>query len=76
LKKTPGNRGVFVMSRDEGPDTRFVMLSLWDSKESIRAFAGPNIEKAFYYPDDAKFLHSLEPVVAHYQVRHQPLEED
>jgi len=43
-------------------------VSLWDSFESIQAFAGPDYEKAVYYPEDRKFLLRLEPGVTHYEV--------
>jgi hypothetical protein len=43
-------------------------MSLWDSLEAIRAFAGDDVERARYYPEDASYLLELEPTVAHYEV--------
>ena len=43
-------------------------LPLWDSFESIKAFAGPEYEKAVYYPEDKKFLLKLDPRVTHFEV--------
>ena len=68
IQATPGNRGVYVMRRTDGDRVRFVMISLWDSLESIRAFAGADEEKARYYPEDAAYLIELEPRVRHYEV--------
>jgi len=68
LRATPGNRGVFVLRRIEAGLAHFLLISLWDSAESIRAFAGADIEKARYYPEDARFLVELEPGVTHYDV--------
>ena len=34
----------------------------------IKAFAGPEYEKAVYYPKDKKFLLELDPNVTHYEV--------
>jgi len=68
LRATPGNRGVFVLRRVEAGAAHFLLISLWDSAESIRAFAGADIEKARYYPEDAQFLLELEPNVTHYDV--------
>jgi hypothetical protein len=44
------------------------LVSLWESLEAIRAFAGHEIEKAGYSPEDARFLLELTPTGAHYDV--------
>jgi heme-degrading monooxygenase HmoA len=67
-KATPGNKGVFVLKRIEGDVAHFLLLTLWDSIESIKAFAGEDYEKAKYYPEDEAFLLELEPTVTHYAV--------
>jgi len=46
----------------------FVFMSLWESWEAIRGFAGPDVEVARYYPKDKQFLLRLEPKVEHYEV--------
>jgi len=71
-KATPGNRGVFVLTRREGKVAHFVFLSLWESLDAIRAFAGDDVEKARYYPEDRDFLLELEPTVTHYEVAAKP----
>lgn len=43
---TQGNRGVFVLRRNEEGKTHYLLLTLWNSVESIRKFAGDDIEKA------------------------------
>ena len=72
LRATPGNRGVTVLRQDEGAVTHFVLISFWDSREAIRAFAGDDLEKARYYPEDADFLLEKEPRVIHYEVLASP----
>lgn len=67
-RATPGNRGVYVLRRVEGVVAHFLLLTLWDSWESIRAFAGDDVERARYYPEDEAFLLELEPTVTHYEV--------
>jgi heme-degrading monooxygenase HmoA len=69
---TKGNRGVSVLCRVRDGVAEFLLISLWDSYESIRAFAGPDFEKAVYYPEDKKFLLELEPNVSHYEVLSAP----
>ncbi len=58
--------------RREGKVVHFVFLSLWESREAIRAFAGDDLEKARYYPEDEHFLLELEPTVTHYEVAASP----
>lgn len=65
---TPGNRGVLMLRRIEGDEAHFLLVTVWDSAEAIRQFAGPEMEKARYYPEDATFLLEFEPTVTHYEV--------
>lgn len=65
---TPGNRGVYVLRRIEGEVAHFTLISLWDSLEAIKQFAGPEPEKAHYYPEDPDFLLEFEPTVTHHEV--------
>ena len=67
-RAVPGNRGVQVLRRTYEDKTEFLLLSLWDSYEAIRTFAGNDLEKAVYYPKDKEFLLELEPKVTHYEV--------
>ncbi len=46
-------------------------LSFWDSLQSIEAFAGADIEKAVYYPEDDRYLLERDLLVMHYQVPDQ-----
>ena len=66
--KTPGNRGVYVLRRDDGDVTHFLLLTFWDSLDAIRAFAGADCERARYYAEDDEFLLEREPFVSHYDV--------
>jgi heme-degrading monooxygenase HmoA len=66
--QTAGNRGAWLLRRDEGDRTEFITYSLWDSVDSIRAFAGDDIERAVYYPDDERYLVERDDRVAHYSV--------
>lgn len=68
IRATPGNQGVLVLRRDEPAQTEFVFISLWDSMESIQHFAGRDVERARYYPEDIDFLLHLEPTVSHHTV--------
>jgi len=68
-----GNRGVYVLRRIKNGRAEFFLLSLWDSFDSIKKFAGPDIEKAVYcFPEDKDFLLEMEPNVIHYEVLEGP----
>ena len=68
----PGNRGVWVLCRVESQEAEFTLISLWDSYDAIRKFAGPDYEKAVYYPEDEAFLLSQNANVIHYEVLSSP----
>ena len=67
-RATPGNRGVYVLRRIQNDRAEFTFISLWESLDAIRQFAGEDYEKAHYYPEDRDFLLELEPFVEHYDV--------
>jgi len=46
---TPGNRGVWMLRRDRDGRTEFVMFTLWDSLEAVKAFAGDDHKTAVFY---------------------------
>lgn len=65
---TDGNRGVLVLKKTDAEQTEFTLISFWDSMDAIRRFAGDDVEQAVYYSEDAKYLLTFEPKVAHYEV--------
>lgn len=40
----------------------------WDSRHSIAAFAGAEIDQAVFYPEDDKYLVARETTVKHFTV--------
>jgi heme-degrading monooxygenase HmoA len=66
--RTPGNRGAWLLRRDDEDTTEFIAFSVWDDAESIRAFAGEDIEAAVLYPEDERFLIDGDSSIAHYDV--------
>ena len=67
-KAIPGNQGAYLISRPDGDRTEFLTISFWDSLESITAFAGDDIDKAVFYPEDDRFLIDRETTVTHFEV--------
>ena len=66
--QTTGNLGAWMLRRDDGDRTEFVTLSMWDSVDAIKAFAGDDIEAAVLYPEDERYLIDGESRVTHYEV--------
>ncbi len=64
----PGNLGVFVLERPAADAVHFVTLTYWTNLEAIHAFAGEDVLKAKYYPEDKDYLLEFEPEVVHYTV--------
>ena len=63
-----GNLDVSILRRDEGDISHFLTITHWVSEEAIRAFAGSDVLKAKYYPEDQDYLLDFEPFVQHYVV--------
>ena len=57
-----------MLQHREGDRTEIIALSLWDSVEAIRAFAGDDIDAAVLYPEDERYLINGLSSVAHYDV--------
>jgi aminoglycoside 6'-N-acetyltransferase len=66
--RTPGNRGAWMLRRDGGDRTEFVMFTLWDSLDAVKAFAGEKYERAVFYPEDERFLLERDLSASHFDV--------
>lgn len=63
-----GNISVYILERQEEQVTHFVTMTFWEDMDVIRGFAGEEVERAKYYPEDRDFLLEFEPTVVHYEV--------
>jgi aminoglycoside 6'-N-acetyltransferase len=66
--KTPGNRGVWMLHREVDGRAEFVLLTVWESLDAVKAFAGEDYEAAVFYPDDDRFLVERDLRAVHYDV--------
>jgi heme-degrading monooxygenase HmoA len=64
----PGNRGVTMIRRDVGDRCEFMMFTLWDSLDAVKAFAGEDYETAVFYPEDDRFLVERDETASHWEV--------
>jgi heme-degrading monooxygenase HmoA len=67
-RATPGNLGAAILRKKGTTTAEFLVLSFWEDFDAIRKFAGPDVEKAHYYPEDERYLLGKEPRVAHYEL--------
>jgi uncharacterized protein (TIGR02246 family) len=68
LTSIPGHRGGRVLRRDDGGRVEFLVITMWDSMDAIRAFAGAHPEKAVVEPDARAVLAEFDEVVRHYEL--------
>ena len=73
LRSTPGCLGVEVMRRDEAGAVEYTVISYWESREAIKAYAGQDIEKPHHLPKDRELLLELPTRVLHYDVTYTDL---
>ena len=73
IRSVPGNLGVQVMRRDEGGAVEYTVISYWESRNAIEAYAGRDIEKPHHLPRDREFLLELPTRVLHYDVTYADL---
>jgi heme-degrading monooxygenase HmoA len=71
-RSTPGNLGVFLLRRTEDERAEFLLVSLWESMEAVRAFAGADERVAVFYPEDDEFLVERDRHADHYEVLAAP----
>jgi len=67
-QRIPGHRGVVLLRRPAGNRVQFVLISLWESRASIAACAGADIDRAQYFRYDRECLIDPDPKVTHYEV--------
>jgi heme-degrading monooxygenase HmoA len=67
-RATPGNAGASFLRRVERDRAEFVTVILFESLDAVRAFAGLDIERAVFFPEDERFLVEREETVTHYEV--------
>jgi heme-degrading monooxygenase HmoA len=67
-RATPGNRAAFALRRVVDGRAEFLLLTLWESREAIASFAGPDPDRAVFYPEDDRFLVDRDLHVDHFDL--------
>jgi heme-degrading monooxygenase HmoA len=72
IHRVPGYRGAYLLRREAGPEVEFVTMTLFDSWDAVRAFAGSDFEAAVVPPAARSLLARFDARSVHYDVLHQP----
>lgn len=69
-KATRGLREVRVLTREISDATEYLIITFWEDMDAVRRFAGPEPERAVYYPEDDRYFPAEErtPFVRHYEI--------
>jgi heme-degrading monooxygenase HmoA len=68
LRTIEGHRGEYLLRRQAEDGVELVVLTLWDSMEAVRRFAGPEPDKAVVEPEARAVLTSFDEYVTHFDV--------
>jgi len=72
IHRVAGYHGAYLLRRQAGEEVEFVTLTLFDSLEAVRAFAGEDYEQAVVPPEARRVLSRFDQRSAHYTVVIQP----
>ena len=72
LEAIPGFGGLFLLRRRGSSEIEYQVLTLWDSMETVRSFAGARPERAVVEPEAQAVLLRFDTEVQHYEVLAQP----
>jgi heme-degrading monooxygenase HmoA len=65
---TPGNLGVLGLRRIRNGVAEFLLVTLWESEAAVKRFAGSDLTKAVFYPDDERYLTAKDDRTDHFEV--------
>ena len=68
IRKLAGFRSASILRRDVPEGVEFLIVTIWESLEAIRAFAGANIDVAVVPEKAQEMMLDYDRVVRHYEV--------
>jgi uncharacterized protein len=71
LRAIEGHRGAYLLRRAVDGAVELVVLTLWESMEAVRRFAGVEPEKAVVEPEARAILTDFDESVMHFEVVHR-----
>lgn len=70
LPAIEGHRGAYLLKRRIGEEVEFIAVTLWESIDAIREFAGDSIDRAVVEPEARAVLSSFDDFVRHFELAH------
>jgi heme-degrading monooxygenase HmoA len=72
IHRVPGYRGAWLLRKTDGDETAFITITLFDSMDAVRGFAGSDHEKAVILPAAHDLLSRFDERSEHYEVIASP----
>lgn len=66
VNHSQGYGGSFVLERTNNSEIEFLIITLWESMDAVRQFAGPNYERAVIHEEAAALLTRYDMESIHY----------
>ena len=68
IHRVSGYRGAYLLRRNDGDGVEFVTITLFESMDAVRAFAGSDHEVAVIEPEARKLLSRFDERSTHYEI--------
>jgi heme-degrading monooxygenase HmoA len=72
IHRIEGYRGAYLLRRNVEDAVEFATLTLWESLDAVRTFAGDDYEAAVVPPEARRLLERFDERFVHYEVLVQP----
>lgn len=72
IHRVQGYRGAYLLRRNIPEGVEFATLTLWESLDAVRAFAGEDYEVAVISPEARRLLSSFDQRSLHYETILEP----
>jgi heme-degrading monooxygenase HmoA len=66
-RSTAGHLGTLGLRRAVDGTVEYLLVTLWSSSDAIRGFAGEDVDRAVFYPEDDRYLVKREKRVGHFE---------
>ncbi|NBD07584.1 MULTISPECIES: alpha/beta fold hydrolase [Corallococcus] len=67
-RRTPGNLAAYCLRKVAEGKAEFLLVTLWESMDAVKRFAGDAPERALFFPEDDRYLIDRDLHVTHYEV--------
>ena len=72
IRRVDGYRGAYLLRCDAGSEIEFATITLWESTDAVRAFAGEDHETAVVTPEARALLSRCDERSVHYETIVEP----